>query len=185
MVPFCVFALTTPYTMPYAHMVSMYNSGDATPEVSRHPAAERGSGRPEHTRQAYLPGVSLPAATGDATAQAGSIRRGRIHDIDVAQAARYVLRQLRRALRLHFMSLPVDFDPLIKWRKHQQRRAETRSFADRLKWENRFWLSLKEPRSDIPSTWPALEDSLRRYCGERPRRDMERPPLHLGFTANR
>jgi hypothetical protein len=38
---------------------------------------------------------------------------------------------------------------------------ETRKFNDRLRWYCKFWYN--ETRSLIPSTWPALEEELKKW----------------------
>lgn len=39
--------------------------------------------------------------------------------------------------------------------------AETRRFNDRCRWDSAFWHTVV--RSDIPSTWPLVEDFCKRY----------------------
>lgn len=76
------------------------------------------------------------------------------------------------------MNLPADFDPLASWRAQQSHRAETRSFADRLKWDNKFWERDRDDRSTIASTWPAFEAACRVW-------GLPRTPVETGFTESR
>jgi len=59
----------------------------------------------------------------------------------------------------------VDGKPL---RRTASEKAETIRFSDRCRWDSAFWRS--EPHSLIPSTWPILEEALRKFAGSRRRK---------------
>jgi len=50
-----------------------------------------------------------------------------------------------------------------KRRKRIKATGETKRFADRRRWRSPFWTPRSEPRSPIPSTWPAFAEAVRKW----------------------
>jgi hypothetical protein len=50
-----------------------------------------------------------------------------------------------------------------KPQERRRRTSEDKRFSDRLRFGCKFWKPQIEPKSLPPSTWPMLEDAVRRY----------------------
>ncbi len=66
-----------------------------------------------------------------------------------------------------------------KERERRQRLSETQRFLNRKRWhQGTFWNPPREPRSDILSTWPALEEHCKLW-------GPPWTPIDLGFRESR